>query len=141
MRGSYLEPGERIRLEERPHAAALLRPFGKSLLTTAVGLILVVAAPSTLGLMGALLLGVAALHALAAVWRWDRTVLVVTSDKLFITYGIAQRRAAAVRLARIGPVEMHQGVLGRIFGYGTVRAGELEIPYVPDPAKVCSLAG
>jgi uncharacterized membrane protein YdbT with pleckstrin-like domain len=141
MRGSYLEPGERIRLEERPHAAALMRPLGKSLLATVVGLILVVAAPSTLGLIGALLLAVAAVHALAAVWGWDRTVLVVTSDKLFITYGIAQRRAAAVRLARVGPVEMHQGVLGRVFGYGTVRAGELEIPYVPDPAKVCSLAG
>jgi uncharacterized membrane protein YdbT with pleckstrin-like domain len=141
MRGSYLEPGERVRLEERPHAAALMRPFGKSLLATVAGLILVVVAPSTLGLAGAFLLGLAAINALAAVWRWDRTILVVTSDKLFITYGIAQRRAAAVRLARVGPVEMHQGVLGRLLGYGTVTAGELEIPYVPDPAKVCSLAG
>jgi membrane protein YdbS with pleckstrin-like domain len=141
MRGGYLEPGERVRLEERPHAAALMRPFGKSLLAVVLGLVLVVAAPSTLGLVGAFLLAVAALYALAAVWRWDRTLLVVTSDKLFITYGIAQRRAAAVRLGRVGPVEMHQGVLGRVFGYGTVTAGELEIPYVPDPAKVCSLAG
>jgi uncharacterized membrane protein YdbT with pleckstrin-like domain len=118
-----------------------MRPFGKSLFATVAGMILVVTAPSTLGLVGALLLGVAAVYALAAVWRWDRTVLVVTSDKLFVTYGIAQRRAAAVRLDRVGPVEMHQGVLGRVFGYGTVRAGDLEIPYVPDPAKVCSLAG
>jgi len=141
MRGSYLEPGERIRLEERPHAASLMRPFAKSLVAAVVGLILVVAAPSTLGLAGALLLGAAALQALAAVWRWDRTVLVVTTDKLFITYGIAQRRAAAVRLARVGPVEMQQGLLGRVLGYGTVTAGDLEIPYVPDPAKVCSLAG
>jgi len=141
VRGSYLEPGERIHLEERPHAAALMRPFGRSFFATVVGVILVVAAPSTLGLVGAFLLAVAAVYALAAVWRWDRTVLVVTSDKLFISYGIAQRRAAAVRLARVGPVEMHQGVLGRMLGYGTVRAGELEIPYVPDPAKVCSLAG
>ena len=141
MRGSYLEPGERVHLKERPHAAALIRPFAKSLFATVLGLILVVAAPSTLGLGGAVLLGVAAVYALAAVWRWDRTVLVVTSDKLFISYGIAQRRAAAVRLARVGPVEMRQGVLGRLLGYGTVTAGELEIPYVPDPAKVCSLAG
>jgi uncharacterized membrane protein YdbT with pleckstrin-like domain len=141
MRGSHLEPGERVRLEERPHAAALMRPLGKSLLAAVVGLILVVVAPWTLGLLGVFLLGVAGVHALAAVWRWDRTMLVVTSDKLFITYGIAQRRAAAVRLGRVGPVEMHQGVFGRMFGYGTVTAGELEIPYVPDPAKVCSLAG
>lgn len=140
MRG-YLEPGERVRLEERPHAAALARPLGRALLAAVVGAILVLAAPATLGLVGAFLLAVAALYSLAAVWRWDRTQLVVTSDKLFITYGVAQRRAAAVRLARVGPVEMRQSVLGRMLGYGTVTAGELEIPYVPDPDKVCSLAG
>ena len=81
-----------------------------------------------------------ALSALAAVWRWDRTQFVVTSEKLFITYGIAQRRAAAVRLARVRPVEMKQSVAGRMLGYGTVIAGELEIPYVPDPRRVGRLA-
>jgi uncharacterized membrane protein YdbT with pleckstrin-like domain len=140
MRG-YLEPGERIRFEERPHAAALMRPLGRSFVGAIIGAILVLAAPSSLGLIGAFLLGIAALSALAAVWRWDRTQFVVTSEKLFITYGIAQRRAAAVRLARVRPVEMKQNVAGRMLGYGTVIAGELEIPYVPDPDKVCSLTG
>jgi uncharacterized membrane protein YdbT with pleckstrin-like domain len=140
MRG-YLEPGERIRFEERPHAAALMRPLGRSFVGAIIGAILVLAAPSSLGLIGAFLLGIAALSGLAAVWRWDRTQFVVTSEKLFITYGIAQRRAAAVRLARVRPVEMKQSVAGRMLGYGTVIAGELEIPYVPDPDKVCSLTG
>jgi uncharacterized membrane protein YdbT with pleckstrin-like domain len=140
MRG-YLEPGERVRFEERPHAAALMRPLGRSFVGAIVGAILVLAAPSSLGLIGAFLLAIAALSALAAVWRWDRTQFVVTSEKLFITYGIAQRRAAAVRLARVRPVEMRQSVVGRMLGYGTVIAGELEIPYVPDPDKVCSLTG
>jgi hypothetical protein len=31
--------------------------------------------------------------------------------------------------------------LGRMLGYGTVIAGELEIPFVPDPRRICSLAG
>ena len=140
MRG-YLEPGEVVRLEERPHAAALLRPLARSLVLVLVGAILIAVAPTSLGLVGAFFLGIAAVLALGAVWRWDRTHLVVTSDKLFVVHGIAQRRAAAVRLARVGPVEMEQGVLGRLLGYGTVRAGELEIPYVPDPSRVCSLAG
>jgi uncharacterized membrane protein YdbT with pleckstrin-like domain len=140
MRG-YLEPGERIRFEERQHAAALMRPLGRSFVGAIIGAILVLVAPSSLGLIGAFLLGIAALSALVAVWRWDRTQLVVTSEKLFITYGIAQRRAAAVRLARVRPVEMKQSVAGRMLGYGTVIAGELEIPYVPDPDKVCSLTG
>jgi uncharacterized membrane protein YdbT with pleckstrin-like domain len=126
---AYLEPGEQVRLEERPHAAALARPLAWSGFLALVGGILVLFAPASLGLVGALLLVAAALHALAAVWRWDRTHLILTTDKLFVVHGIAQRRAAAVRLARVGPVEMEQSVLGRICGYGTVIAG------------VCSLAG
>jgi membrane protein YdbS with pleckstrin-like domain len=138
---AYLEPGEVVRLEERPHAAALVRPLGRSLALALAGGILVLAAPFSLGLVGALLLAVAAALALAAVWRWDRTQLVLTSEKLFVVYGIAQRRAAAVRLARVTPVEIEQSVPGRILGYGTVIAGELVIPFVPDPDRVCSLAG
>jgi hypothetical protein len=38
-------------------------------------------------------------------------------------------------------VEVEQSALGRMLGYGTVIAGDLEIPYVPDPGRVCSLAG
>jgi uncharacterized membrane protein YdbT with pleckstrin-like domain len=137
----YLEPGEQVRLEERPHAAALVRPLARSLLLALAGTILVLVAPTSLGLVGAIFLAVAAILALAEVWRWDRTQLVVTTDKLLVVYGIAQRRAAAVRLARVGPVEMEQSVLGRLLGYGTVFAGDLEIPFVPDPGRVCSLAG
>ncbi len=112
----------------------------RSVALALAGTFLVVLAPASLGLVGALLLAAGAVLALAAVWRWDRTLLVVTTDKLFVVYGIAQRRAAAVRLARIGPVEMEQGVLGRVLGYGTVIAGDLEIPFVPDPHRVCGLA-
>jgi uncharacterized membrane protein YdbT with pleckstrin-like domain len=137
----YLEPGEEVRLEERPHAAALVRPLARSLVLAFAGAILVLAAPTSLGLVGAIFLAAAAILALAAVWRWDRTQLVVTTDKLLVVYGIAQRHAAAVRLARVGPVEMEQSVLGRLLGYGTVFAGDLEIPFVPDPGRVCSLAG
>jgi len=140
MRG-YLEPGEVVRLEERPHAAALARPLGRAVALALAGGILVLAAPTSLGLVGALFLAAAAFVALAAVWRWDRTHLILTTDKLLVVYGVAQRRAAAVRLARVGAVEMEQDVLGRMLGYGTVIAGELEIPFVPDPGRVCSLAG
>jgi hypothetical protein len=84
--------------------------------------------------------GIGALLALRAVLRWDRTSLVVTTEKLLVVHGVAQRRAAAVRFARIGAVEVEQGLVGRLLGYGTVIAGELEIPYVPDPRRVGRLA-
>jgi uncharacterized membrane protein YdbT with pleckstrin-like domain len=93
------------------------------------------------GIAGAIALGAAALLALAAVWRWDRTRLVLTSEKLFVVHGIARRRAAAVRLARVPALEFEQGVIGRVLGYGTLVAGDFEVPYVPDPGRIRSLLG
>ena len=140
MRG-YLDPGEQVRFQARPHTAALFRPLARSVLLALVGGILVGLSPPVLGIFGAVMLGIGALLALRAVLRWDRTSLVVTTDKLLVLHGVAQRRAAAVRLERVGSVEVEQGLLGRMLGYGTVIAGDLEVPYVPDPRRVCRLAG
>jgi uncharacterized membrane protein YdbT with pleckstrin-like domain len=52
---------------------------------------------------------------------------------------VARRRAAAVRLSRVDAVEVEQSLLGRLFGYGTLVAGTLEIPYVPEPRSFCRL--
>jgi uncharacterized membrane protein YdbT with pleckstrin-like domain len=139
MRG-YLDPGETVRFQARPHTAALFRPLSRSVLLALAGGILVWLSPPWIGVVGAVLLGIGALLALRAVLRWDRTSLVVTTEKLLVVHGVAQRRAAAVRFARIGAVEVEQGLVGRLLGYGTVIAGELEIPYVPDPRRVGRLA-
>jgi len=136
----YLDPGETVRFQARPHTAALFRPLSRSILLALGGGLLVGLSPPWLGVVGAVLLGVGALLALRAVLRWDRTSLVVTTEKLLVIHGVAKRRAAAVRFARVGPVEVEQGLVGRLLGYGTVIAGDLEIPYVPDPRRVGRLA-
>lgn len=141
MRG-YLEPGERVRLQARPHGAALARPLAPALaLAVAGGVLVVFGAPWMWGLaaVGALFLLAAAAASFVQVWRWDRTEVVLTSEKLLVAYGVARRRAAAVRLARVGAVEVEQSPLGRVLGYGTVIAGDLEIPYVPRPSELCRL--
>jgi uncharacterized membrane protein YdbT with pleckstrin-like domain len=129
-----LAPGEEIRLQSRPHGVALVAPLLRPLVLAAAGVLLVavgmpVAWP--LGALGAIALVLAALLALRAVWRWDRTELVLTTEKLFVVYGIAQRRAAAVRLGRVPALEWEQSVAGRVLGYGTLVAGDFEVPYVP----------
>ena len=139
MRG-YLDPGETVRFQARPHTAALFRPLSRSVFLALAGGVLVGLSEPWLGIVGALLLGLGALVALRAVLRWDRTSLVVTTEKLLVVHGIARRRAAAVRFARVGPIEVEQSFIGRLFGYGTVIAGDLEIPYVPDPRRVGRLA-
>jgi membrane protein YdbS with pleckstrin-like domain len=136
----YLDPGETVRFQARPHTAALFRPLSRSILLALGGGVLVGLSPPWLGVVGAVLLGVGAFLALRAVLRWDRTSLVVTTEKLLVIHGVAKRRAAAVRFARVGPLEVEQGLVGRLLGYGTVIAGDLEIPYVPDPRRVGRLA-
>jgi membrane protein YdbS with pleckstrin-like domain len=137
-----LSPGEEVQLESRPHGIALAVPLGRAGLIGAAGAAFVVLGPRASWLLapvGAGLLGTAAVIALAAVLRWDRTMLVLTTEKLFVEYGVVRRRAAAVRLSRVGAVEVDQSLLGRLLGYGTIVAGNLEIPYVAHPAEVCRL--
>jgi membrane protein YdbS with pleckstrin-like domain len=137
-----LAPGEEVHLRARPHGVALAVPLGRAGLIASAGAALVVFGPRVTWLLasaGAGLLGAAAVLALGAVLRWDRTMLVLTSEKLFVEYGVVRRRAAAVRLSRVGAVEVEQSLLGRLLGYGTIVAGNLEIPYVARPGEVCRL--
>jgi uncharacterized membrane protein YdbT with pleckstrin-like domain len=140
---AYLEPGELVRIESRPHGVALAAPLLHSLLFAAAGAVLLLFGTRVswvLGAPGAAALLVGAFLAFRAVLWWDRTKLVLTTEKLFVVYGVVRRRAAAVHLRRVGPIEVEQSLLGRLLGYGTVVAGELEIPYVPQPRDVCRLA-
>jgi uncharacterized membrane protein YdbT with pleckstrin-like domain len=139
-----LEPGEEVRLDARPHGVALVRPLTRPLALTAVGAVLVLLGSGlhwSFALAGSVALGLAALLALRAVWSWDRTRLVLTTEKLYVVYGVARRRAAAVRLSRVPALEFEQGVAGRVLGYGTLVAGDFEVPYVPDAGRVRQLLG
>jgi membrane protein YdbS with pleckstrin-like domain len=127
-----------VRLDTRPHGVVLARPLAKALVLAAAGGVLV-----TLGWpvspVGALAVATAALVALGAVWRWERTRVVVTSDELRVVSGTLRRRSASVALSRVGPVEVEQGLAGRLFGYGTLVAGDLEVPHVARPRAVARL--
>jgi len=126
---------EQVRLDERRHAIVLAGPLARAFALGAGGVSgFVLGWP--LSAAGAFLLAVAAGVATRAVWRWDRTHVVLTSEKLFVVHGTLRRRAAAVRLERVGAVEIEQSLLGRLLGYGTVVAGDLEITHVPEPARL-----
>jgi uncharacterized membrane protein YdbT with pleckstrin-like domain len=126
---------ERVCVDERRHGVVLVGSFLRAFALAGPGAFLVaVGWPATA--FGAVLLGAAAFVALRAVWRWDRTRVVLTTEKLFVVHGTLRRRAAAVRLARVGPVEIEQSLLGRMLGYGTIVAGELEITHVPKPERL-----
>jgi hypothetical protein len=131
-------PDERICLDARRHGVVLARPLARALaLGGAGGLALLQRWP--LPVLGALLLAAGALVALRAVWRWDRTHLVVTSEKLFVEHGIVRRSSAGVRLRSVAAVELEQSLTGRLLGYGTLVVGPLEVTYVPQARRVAQL--
>jgi uncharacterized membrane protein YdbT with pleckstrin-like domain len=126
---------EQVRLDERRHAIVLAGPLLRAVLF-AVGGVSGFVLGWPLSAIGVVLLAIGAAVALRAVWRWERTHVVLTSEKLFVVYGTVRRRAAAVRLERVGAVEVEQGLVGRLLGYGTVVAGDLEITHVPEPGRL-----
>jgi len=132
------QPEEHIYLDARRHGIVLVRPLARALALAVLGFVgFAVGWPASLA--GATLLALAAGFAIVAVWRWDRTHVVVTTEKLFVVHGVVRRQAAAVRLAKVSTVELDQSLLGRLLGYGTVVAGDLEIACVPRPREVCGL--
>ena len=129
---------EHVYLDERRHGVVLIRPLSRALALAALGGTgLVLGWPVSLA--GLVLLVVAAAVALLAVWRWDRTHVVVTNEKLFVVHGVLRKQAAAVRLAKVSTVEIEQSLAGRLLGYGNIVAGDLEIACVPHPRELCGL--
>ena len=129
---------ELIYLDARRHGVVLVKPLSRALAIALLG-VTAFALGWPLSLAGAVLLVVAAFFAITAVWKWDRTHVVLTTEKLFIVHGVVRRQAAAVHLARVGTVEVEQSLLGRFLGYGTIVAGDLEIPGVHRPRELCGL--
>jgi len=129
---------EQVFVDERRHGIVLVRPLGRALLLAlAGGTGVMLNWPASFA--GAFLLFAAAAYALAAVLRWDRTHVIVTTEMLSVVHGVVRKRAATVRLAKVATVELDQSLLGRMLGYGTLVAGDLEIDCVPRAREVSAV--
>jgi membrane protein YdbS with pleckstrin-like domain len=129
------DTAEQVYVDARRHGVVLVRPLGRAFVLALLGAIAFLGG-WPVSAAGAALLLLAAFVAVLAVWRFDRTRVVLTGDKLFVVHGTLRRRAAAVRLEKIQTVEMEQSLLGRLLGYGTLVAGDLEISCVARPGDV-----
>lgn len=133
-----VDAGEEVCLEARRHAVVLARPLVWAVVFAGAGGV-VATASRPLSLVGGGLVALAAVIALRAVWRWERTRVVVTSDRVFVVNGIWRKRARAVRLAAVEAVELQQSLPGQLLGYGTVVVGPLALEHVPKPKNVYRL--
>jgi uncharacterized membrane protein YdbT with pleckstrin-like domain len=134
----HAAPQERVCFDVRRHGVVLMRPFLWALTLLVVGLFLM-ALPWPVPVAAPLVMGIGAVSAIAAVWRWDRTRFVVTTEKVFLVEGVARKRAAAVRLRGLRSITLEQSLWGRMLGYGTLHAGPLEVEHVPSAREARDL--
>ena len=118
-------------VEAHRHGIALARPLLRALLFALAGAACFLAPWTAVAVAGAVLLAVAAVLAVVAVARWDRTHVVLTGDTLLVEHGLLRRISASVALEPGTAVEVERPLLGRLLGYASVAAGELEIEAVP----------
>jgi uncharacterized membrane protein YdbT with pleckstrin-like domain len=129
---------ERVCFDVRQHGVVLLRPFLWSVTLLIVGLFLI-ALPWPVPVAAPVVMGIGAASAFAAVWRWDRTRFVVTTEKVFLVQGVTRKRASAVRLQGLRSISLEQSLVGRMLGYGTLHAGPLEVDHVPQARQARDL--
>jgi uncharacterized membrane protein YdbT with pleckstrin-like domain len=129
---------EEVCLEARRHGIVLARPLVWAIVLAGVGGVLTTL-PWPFSAAGAVVVGLGALVALRAVWKWERTRVVVTTEKVFVVTGTVRRRARAVRLAAVEAVELEQTLTGQVLGYGTVVVGPLALDHVPKPKNLYRL--
>jgi len=81
---------------------------------------------------------------LALIWAgyrfliYSTTELVITSKRVIAKSGIIRRNVIDVSNSKIEGVTYHQGIIGRIFGYGSVLVrgtgvGQVPIPFIERP--------
>lgn len=136
-----MRPGrdEEICLDSRLHGVVLARPLARSGGLAVAGIFVLMLPWAAAAVGGAFLIAAAAAFTLRAVWQWERTRVVVTTEKVYVLNGTLHRRARAVRLQAVDAVEVDQSLLGQLLNYGTVVVGPLSIGHIAQPGQVCRL--
>lgn len=136
--GVLADQDEQIFLEARRHGIVLARPLVLSTVLAGLGGVLVTL-PRPVSVLGAIVVALGTFVAVRAVWKWERTRVVVTTEKVFVVNGTLRRRARAVRLAAVEAVELEQSFSGQLLGYGTVVVGPLALEHIPRPKRLYHL--
>lgn len=76
--------------------------------------------------VGLLLLAIAAI-------RYMTTELAITNKRVIAKFGFISRRTVEINLQRIESIQIDQGVIGRIFNYGTLVISGAGNPQAPIP--------
>jgi len=116
--------------------------YGKSVLLFILGLIIVIygatsgfspAAKEGVKVLGGLLILVSIIGLINSYVRASSSEFAVTNRRIMMKRGVAQRRLIELQLNRSEGLVIDQGIIGRIFNYGTIiiRTGTMEEIFSP----------
>ena len=92
-------------------------------------------------ILGILTVGVWLIPAILIWLGWRNTEQGVTNKRVIYKHGIISRKTDEIKLSAVESIIIKQGILGRIFGFGTVivtgrGAGDVTIKWMTDPMRV-----
>lgn len=128
--GKYVEssllPNEAIVAEAKPHWAMFIAP----------GLVILFGLLA--GKVGGVFLFIGVVWGIFRLLVWQTTELAVTNKRVIAKSGIIRRNAIDVSLSKVEGVSYSQGIIGRIFGYGSILVrgtgvGQIPVPFIAQP--------
>ena len=92
-------------------------------------------------ILGVLTMGIWLIPAILIWLGWKNTEQGVTNKRIIRKHGIISRKTDEMRLKAIESVFINQGILGRIFDFGTVTVtgrgqGDVQLKWMADPLRV-----
>jgi uncharacterized membrane protein YdbT with pleckstrin-like domain len=109
--------------------------YGQSVLLLILGIVVFALGNQTevLKILGGLLLLIGLIGLVNAYTRASASEFAVTNRRIMMKTGIAKRRLIELQLNRSEGLVIDQGIIGRIFNYGTIiiRTGSLEETFSP----------
>lgn len=115
----HLLAGERIVYRARLHWTIFLTSIVVILLGVALGILLQVVEPAY-SYAGAGLAGIGMLLAIGPAIRYVTSEFAVTDKRVLGKVGFIERESDETLLSKVEAIAVDQGVLGRVFGFGTV---------------------
>ena len=91
---------------------------------------------SPLIIIGLILLaawGLGLLFLIVAAVRYFTTELAITNKRVIAKFGLVSRSTIEINLQKIESIQVNQGILGRIFNYGSIVVSGAGNPQAPSP--------
>lgn len=86
-----------------------------------------------LGLLFLFLYGIGLLFWLAAFIRYKTTELAVTNKRVIAKFGFISRKTIELNINKVESIQVDQGILGRIFNFGSLVVSGAGNPQAPIP--------